>query len=134
MSRHRNMLKIALLAALALGTGTAALAQPGWTGGPNGPAGRGPAAFSAMDSNADGYISAAEHAAFRAQRIAGNAQAGRMLRNAGNAPRFEDIDADGDGRVSQTEMAQFRSQRMADRPCGQGGRGGWGGGPRNRGW
>jgi hypothetical protein len=73
-----------------------------------------------MDTNGDGYVSADEHAAFRAQRRANNAQAGRLLRNAGSAPQFADIDANGDGQLSQTEMAQFRSQRMAGRPCGRG--------------
>jgi hypothetical protein len=126
MSRNRRMVQIALFAALGLGTATAVVAQPGWTGGQSGPAGRGPAAFSAMDTNGDGYVSADEHAAFRAQRMAANAQAGRLLRNAGNAPQFTDIDADSDGRLSRTEMTQFRDQRMAGRPCNRGGWGGWG--------
>ena len=136
MSRRNTWITSTLLASgLALAASTAAIAQPGWNAGPYGPAGRGPAAFADMDTNHDGYISADEHAAFRAQRMANNAQAGRLLRNAGNAPQFTDIDANGDGRLSQTEVAQFRSQRMAGRPCAGGGRGaGWGGGPRNRGW
>jgi hypothetical protein len=79
-----------------------------------------------MDTNGDGYVSADEHASFRAQRMAANAEAGRPLRNAGNAPQFTDIDADSDGRLSRTEMAQFRDQRMAGRPCNRGGRSGWG--------
>jgi hypothetical protein len=124
MSRNLRPLRIVLLAVLGLCTSAAVVAQPGRTGGQYGPAGRGPAAFSAIDANGDGYVSAAEHAAFRGQRMAANAQAGRLLRNAGNAPRFTDIDADGDGRLSRTEVSQFRSQRMAGRPCNGGGRGG----------
>jgi hypothetical protein len=140
MSRRNTWFTSTLLASgLALAASSAAIAQPGWTGGQYGPAGRGPAAFSDMDTNGDGYVSASEHAAFRAQRMANNAQAGRPMRNAGNAPQFTDIDANGDGRVSQAEMAQFRSQRMtAGRACNRSGRGGggggWGGGPRNGGW
>ena len=126
MSRNRRLVQIALFAALGLGTATAVVAQPGWTGGQSGPAGGGPAAFSAMDTNGDGSVSADEHASFRAQRMAANAQAGRLLRNAGNAPQFTDIDADSDGQLSQTEMTRFRDQRMAGRPCNRGGRGGWG--------
>ncbi len=126
MSRNRRLVQIALFAALGLGTTTAVVAQPGWTGWQSGPAGGGPAAFSAMDTNGDGYVSADEHATFRAQRMAANAQAGRLLRNAGNAPQFTDIDADSDGQLSRTEMTQFRDQRMAGRPCNRGGRGGWG--------
>ena len=126
MLRNRRLAQIALFAALGLGTATALVAQPGWTGGQSGPASGGPAAFSAMDTNGDGSVSADEHASFRAQRMAANAQAGRLLRNAGNAPQFTAIDADSDGQLSQTEMAQFRDQRMARRPCNRGGRGGWG--------
>ena len=126
MSRNRRLFQIALFAALGVGTTTAAVAQPGWAVGQSGPAGGGPAAFSAIDMNGDGYVSADEHATFRAQRRAANAQAGRLLRNAGNAPQFTDIDADGDGRLSRTEMTQFRDQRMAGRPCNRGGWGGWG--------
>jgi hypothetical protein len=126
MSRNRRLVSIALFAALGLGTATAVVAQPGWSGGQFGPAGGGAPAFSAMDTNGDGSISADEHAAFRAQRMAANAQAGRLLRNAGNAPRFTDIDADNDGRLSRAEMAQFRDQRLAGRPCNRSGRGRWG--------
>jgi hypothetical protein len=125
MSRNHRLVRIALFAALGLGTTTAVVAQPGWTGGQSGPAGGGPAAFSTMDTNGDGYVSADEHASFRAQRMTTNAEAGRPLRNAGNAPQFTDIDANSDGRLSRTEMAQFRDQRMAGRPCNRGGRGGW---------
>ena len=126
MSGNRRLVQIALFAALGVGTTTAAVAQPGSAAGQSGPAGGGPAAFSAMDTNGDGYVSADEHATFRAQRRAANVQAGRLLRNAGNAPQFTDIDADSDGRLSQTEMAQFRDQRMAGRPCNRGAQGGWG--------
>ena len=118
MSRNRRLVQIALFATLGLGTATAVVAQPGWTGGA-------PAAFSSMDTNGDGSVSADEHAAFRAQRMAANAQADRLLRNAGDAPQFTDIDADGDGRLSRTEMAQFRDQRMAGRPCNRSGRSAW---------
>jgi len=126
MLRNRRLVQIALFAALGIGTTAAVVAQPGWAARQYGPAGGGPAAFSAMDRNGDGFVSADEHATFRGERRAANAQAGRLLRNAGNAPRFTDIDADGDGRLSQTEMAQFRDQRMAGRPCNRGAQGGWG--------
>jgi hypothetical protein len=130
---------MALLAGgLTLLASAGALAQPGWGGGPYGGAGRGPAPFATIDSNGDGSISAEEHAAFRAERMAANAQAGRLLRNAGQAPQFADLDADGDGRLSQAEVAQFRNERMAARGWQRGGRGGPGsgrcGGPGYRGW
>jgi muconolactone delta-isomerase len=137
---HRKSLSIvALTGGLTLLAAAGAFAQPGWGDGQYGGSGRGPAPFSAMDADGDGTVSAAEHADFRAQRIAANSQAGRLLRNAGNAPAFTDLDADGDGRLTQLEMAQFRSQRMAQR-AGQRGwpRGGPGsgrcGGPRYGGW
>jgi len=126
MSRYPRLAQMALLAALGLGTANAVVAQPVWTGGQYALAGRGPAAFSAVDLNGDGYVSPDEHATFRAQRMAANAQAGRLLRNAGSAPRFADIDANGDGRLSRIEMARFRDKRTAGRPCNRRGRGGWG--------
>jgi len=92
-------------------------------GAPGGSGSRGPAAFSAMDSDGDG-------AAFRAERIAANAAAGRAMRNVGNAPAFEDIDANGDGELSQAELGDFRSARMAARG-GDAGRG-WNGQQRAR--
>jgi hypothetical protein len=124
MSRNTGIITTTLLAASIglIGAGGAAVAQPGWMGAPGGSASRGPAAFSAMDSDGDGAISAAEHAAFRAERIAANAAAGRALRNVGNAPAFEDIDANGDGELSQAELGDFRSARMAARG-GNAGRG-----------
>lgn len=126
MSRNRRLVQIALFAALGLGTTTAVFAQAGWTDGQSGRARGGLAAFSAMDTNGDGYVSVDEHATFRAQRRAANAQSGRLLRNAGNAPQFADIDADSDGRLSPTEMARFREQRIARSPCNRGGQAGWG--------
>lgn len=137
---HRNPLTSVLLAGgLTLLASTSVLAQPGWGGGQTGGAGRGPVPFAAMDGNGDGSISAEEHAAFRAERMAANAQAGRLLRNAGRAPQFADLDANADGRLTQSEMTQFRSQRMAQRASQRGWpRGGPGsgrcGGPRYRGW
>jgi len=126
MSRNRKLARIALLAALGLGTATAVVAQPGWTGGRSGPGGGGPVAFSMMDTDGDGYVSADEHATFRAQRMAANARAGRLLRGVGNAPQFTDMDANGDGRLSRNEVAQFRGQRIVGRPCYRRGRSGWG--------
>jgi hypothetical protein len=128
MSHNHTLLTSTLLAVgLGLAATSAAMAQsawqPGWMGGPSGGAGRGPAPFAAMDTNGDGYLSADEHATFRARRMASQAQAGRLLRNAGNAPRFSELDANGDGRLSQTEMAWFRGQRMAQRGVVTGGRG-----------
>ena len=136
MSRNNTWVTGTLLASsLALAVSANAIAQPGWGSGPYGPTSRGPAAFSDIDANRDGYVSADEHAAFRAQRMANNAQAGRLLRNAGAAPRFRDIDANSDGRLSPNEMAQFRNQRMAGRPYAGRGRGGrCVGGQRNWWW
>mgnify|MGYP000550573661 CR=1 FL=1 len=136
MSRNQRLLTTALLAAgLGLAVMTTAVAQPGWGGGPSG---RGPAPFSAMDADGDGFVSASEHASFRAQRLADRAASGRLLRNAGNAPRFTDLDVDDDGRLSQTEIGQFRTRRMLQRgygpqyrrggPCRGMGRGGCPGG------
>lgn len=121
MSRNQRLLSTALLAAgLGLAISATALAQPGWTGGEYGPGGRGPAPFTAMDADGDGFVSAPEHASFRAQRQAERAASGRLLRNAGNAPQFTDLDANDDGRLSRAEVAQFRNTRMLQRGYGPG--------------
>lgn len=110
---------------IALTTSAGALAQPPGMGpyaGPAGPgwggpssAGRGPAAFGAMDLNGDGYLSADEFAQHRAERIAARSAEGRLLRNAANAPAFEQWDTDNDGRLSPRELGLGQQARYANR-------------------
>ena len=72
---------------------------------------RGPVPFEVFDSNGDGYVDEQEFNRVHSERIQQRAAEGRMLRNAGNAPRFADIDSDGNGRMSREEHQAHRQQR-----------------------
>jgi hypothetical protein len=125
MIRHNRFLTFAaLLCAMGATIGASGLAsaQPL-------PGGRGPVPFGAMDLNDDGVISAQEFAEHRTQRQAVRAAQGRPMRNAGQAPRFEDWDGDGDGFLAPEELARGQQARFAARHPGWGP--GWGpdGGP-----
>ena len=49
----------------------------------------------------------------RSKRMAERAAKGRKMRNAANAPSFEDIDLDGDGKVSAKEFSAHQTEEMA---------------------
>lgn len=135
MIRYQRLLNSAALLCI-LGAGVAA---PGLASAQPPPGPRGPATFDAMDQNGDGLVSAQEFAEFRAQRQAARAAQGRLMRNAAQAPRFEDWDSDGDGLLTPREFAEGRQTRFSARHPGWGpgygpgyGRGmgrGWGPGP-----
>jgi Ca2+-binding EF-hand superfamily protein len=72
---------------------------------------RGPMPFSVMDLNGDGVITAEEHAKVRGARMSYRAKKGYPMRNAGNAPSFEQIDTDGNGSVSPEEMNRWQQTR-----------------------
>lgn len=119
MIRHKRFLTSAvLLSALGATLGAAGLAsaQP--------PGGRGPVPFGAIDLNDDGVISAQEFTDHRGQRQAARAAQGRPMRNAGQAPRFEDWDKDGDGLLTPQELTEGQQARFAARHPGWGS--GWG--------
>lgn len=66
-------------------------------------------AYSDLDANADDAVTAEEFYAFRAQRMAARAEAGRKMKNAKNAPSFDDLDLDGDGNLSAEEFAKHQA-------------------------
>lgn len=72
----------------------------------------GPMSFEALDLDADGMVSAQEHAQVRAQRHAAMAEQGYPMRNAAGAPRYEQIDLDGDESISRDELSAHQMQRM----------------------
>ena len=73
---------------------------------------RGPMPFEALDLNGDALVTPEEHAAVRAERQAARAKSGYRMRNAGNAPDFEQIDRDSSGEISRDELDAWRAQRM----------------------
>lgn len=102
-----------LAAVSLLGIAIGAAAAPGF---------RGPAPFSSMDLDQDGVITSGEFEQHRSARQAARAGQGRPMRNAANAPRFEDWDLDSDGRLTPAELtsgqqARFASRRPFGRPC-----------------
>jgi hypothetical protein len=107
---------ISAFSVLAVATTLSAGAQP--FGGP-----RGPVSFGALDLDNDGYVSTQEFSQHRETRMAPRAAQGRLLRNAGQAPRFERWDANGDGLLSPAELTSGQQARFAGR--GGGGRPCW---------
>jgi hypothetical protein len=99
---------IALGTAAVLGLSGLALAQTP-------PVAPGPPAFSAMDQDRNGTVSATEFAQFRAQRMAARAAQGRPMRNAANAPTFESLDTNGDGMLTPAEVTAHQQARFAGR-------------------
>ena len=83
---------------------------------------RGPMSFDVFDDNHDGLISAEEHARQHAQRYNWRAAQGYPMRNAGNAPVFNDMDSDRDGAVNRGEFYSWQSQHRQN-PMMQGRRG-----------
>lgn len=67
-------------------------------------------AYADIDANADNAVSAEELYAFRAKRMAERVEAGGKMKNAKNAPSFEDLDLDGDGNLSADEFAEHQSE------------------------
>lgn len=120
MIRHQRLLSSAAFLCL-LGIG---VAVPGSVSAQPPPGMRGPPTFADMDLNEDGAISAEEFAEHRAKRQAARAAQGRPMRNAGQAPRFEDWDKDGNGVLIPQELAEGQQARYAGRYPGWGR--GWG--------
>lgn len=126
MKTNKRMMTLAMAITALLGAGVLMAA------GPMAPPG--PIPFSNYDSNGDGRISVDEFYAARNARIAEQARKGGMMRNAGNAPAFEQFDIDGDGYLSENELlkgqlSQLQENRMNRPMGGPGGPGGPGARP-----
>ena len=73
---------------------------------------RGPPPFATFDSDGNGYVDEQEFSRVHSARTQQRAEQGRLMRNAGNMPRFQDIDSDGDGRLSPEEHQAHQQQRI----------------------
>ena len=67
-------------------------------------------AYSDLDANGDGKVTAEEFYAFRASRMQARAAEGRRMKHAADAPAFEDLDLDADGSLSAEEFAEHHAQ------------------------
>jgi Fic family protein len=95
------------IAALLLGS--ALLAAPGMM-----------ASFNDFDTDGNGKITQTEFENTQQAKMAQQAESGRMMRNAGNAPAFGDIDTNKDGVIDATEFKNHQQTRMQNRPGGMG--------------
>ena len=85
--------------------------------------------FSDFDTDGDGKITQTEFETTQQARQAQQAESGRLMRNAANAPTFGDIDTDGNGVIDATEFKNHQMTRMQQRPGGGMGKGSGGMGP-----
>jgi hypothetical protein len=76
---------------------------------------RGPLPFQAFDQNDDGSLSSDEFYDVHAARMKYRAEHGFPMRNAAQAPSFEQIDVDGNGSISPDELSKYQSERMQQR-------------------
>jgi Ca2+-binding EF-hand superfamily protein len=77
--------------------------------------GRSMPAFQDIDRDGNGRVSEEELNTFRGERMRQRAEAGRMMRNAGQAPDFKSMDRDGDGSLSPREFAEHQQEEMQRR-------------------
>jgi Fic family protein len=76
--------------------------------------------FNDFDADGNGKVTQTEFENTQQANMAKQAESGKMMRNAGNAPAFGDIDADKDGFIDATEFKNHQQMRMQDRPGGMG--------------
>ncbi|AXX86787.1 EF-hand domain-containing, calcium-binding protein [Malaciobacter marinus] len=76
---------------------------------------RGPIPFNSYDQNSDGEITSKEFYDVRAERMTQKANQNMPMRNAQNAPSFEDIDKNGDKKITTQELQSYQLNKMSTR-------------------
>jgi hypothetical protein len=71
--------------------------------------------FAEFDLDGDGKITDTELETARADRMAKNAEDGKLLRNAGDAPEFSTLDTSGDGSIDATEFQAHQIAQIENR-------------------
>ncbi|MDA3909598.1 MAG: EF-hand domain-containing protein [Sulfurimonas sp.] len=76
--------------------------------------------YSDFDSDGNGKITQKEFESAQQTRMKAQAEAGKMMRNADNAPKFGDIDANRDGNIDKQEFKNHQANRRGGRGQGMG--------------
>ncbi|SKB27686.1 EF-hand domain-containing protein [Malaciobacter marinus] len=76
---------------------------------------KGPIPFNSYDQNTDGEITSKEFYDVRAERMTQKANQNMPMRNAQNAPSFEDIDKNGDKKITKEELQDYQLNKMSTR-------------------
>lgn len=80
--------------------------------------------YSDFDTDNNGKVTQTEFENAQQARMTKQAEAGRMMRNAGNAPTFKDIDTNNDGLIDSSEFSKHKQEQKAkmgqDSGMGQG--------------
>ena len=70
--------------------------------------------YSDFDTDNNGQITQTEFENARQARMMKNAEAGKMMRNAGNAPSFKDIDTNSDGVIDAAEFSKHQQEQRSN--------------------
>ncbi len=76
--------------------------------------------YSDFDTNGNGKVTQKEFENTQQKRMTAQAEAGRMMRNVGNATKFEDIDRNGDGYFDRKEFQEHQDRNRNRRGKGRG--------------
>ncbi|MFT7003173.1 MAG: hypothetical protein ACJAWW_000508 [Sulfurimonas sp.] len=76
--------------------------------------------YSNFDTDGNGKVTQEEFETTQQARMTAQAEAGRMMRNAANAPQFSDIDTNKDGNIDKKEFQTHQANNWANRSSGQG--------------
>ncbi len=76
--------------------------------------------YSDFDTNGNGQVTQNEFEQTQQKRMTAQAEAGRMMRNVGNAPAFGDIDTNKDGNIDKQEFQTHQVANRGNRGGGQG--------------
>ena len=68
--------------------------------------------FNDFDTNNDAKVTKAEFEKAQQTRMTKQAEAGKMMRNAGNAPVFSDVDSNGNGYIDKNEFQTHQQKRL----------------------